>query len=282
MTCPNTVFCREQKAAHIKRRDTIHQRELASESYDEDVYQPPRPPDNFRYLCSCCHSSVSSYLERIFSSKLELFVYRAGASVGIQPTFRSSFPRTPCLSVDGLFDGTGLFVIDCTTPIQTRTFTIDAGGSSTGQGTPGPIKVSGNLCLTVPGGVTTSGTLVQFTSCTSGDPNQQWQWNADGTIVWAGKNKCLDLTDGNLNNYNRVDIPKKIPSRTCVHAISPDPNLDMHYKQPESEMDIEPGQQVRPRAKQKKRTVLIDNSLIAQVSLTQNDGKIDLPVVFVY
>ncbi|KAF5327315.1 hypothetical protein D9619_004262 [Psilocybe cf. subviscida] len=161
-----------------------------------------------------------------------------GASVGIQPTFRGSFPRTPCLSIDGLFDGAGVFVIDCTTPIQTRTFTIDAGGNPTGQGLPGPIKVSGNLCLTVPGGVTTSGTPVQFTPCTSGDPNQQWQWNANGTIIWAGKNKCLDLTDGQLYNYNRIQI------WTCTTDNQ-----------------------------NQKWTSSPANNLIAQVSLTQNDGK---------
>jgi hypothetical protein len=56
----------------------------------------------------------------------------------------------------------------------------------------------------VTGDVNQAGTKVEINSCVAGDANQSWQWNADGTVQWAGTDKCLDLTNGDLDNGNQV------------------------------------------------------------------------------
>lgn len=90
------------------------------------------------------------------------------------------------------------------------------GGATTGAGIAGPITIFTHFCLEVTGGNTASGTKVEVNSCDPNNPNQNqvWQWNSNGTINWAGTNKCLDLTNGNLTNGNQVS---SIPLARILH-----------------------------------------------------------------
>lgn len=73
-----------------------------------------------------------------------------------------------------------------------------------GRGTTTLLKIHGNKCLDVAGGQDVSGTKLQIWDCSAGNPNQQWQVNADTTVKWVGHNKCVDLTGGNKNIGNQA------------------------------------------------------------------------------
>ncbi|MEV4343600.1 ricin-type beta-trefoil lectin domain protein [Actinoplanes sp. NPDC049596] len=65
-------------------------------------------------------------------------------------------------------------------------------GTQSGNGsTGGTIKGLGGKCLDVTDGSTANGNQPQLWDCTSGNTNQQWTRNADGTITGLGK--CLDV-----------------------------------------------------------------------------------------
>ncbi|KAF8962322.1 ricin B lectin domain-containing protein [Flammula alnicola] len=130
----------------------------------------------------------------------------ANEFVQLQPITRGSFPRTPCLTVFSAANGSALVINDCSAATQQRGFQVVEGGATTGEGTPGAIKIFNSFCLEVTGGADLDGTKVEINSCVAGDANQLWEWNADGTVVWSGTNKCLDLTNGDLENGNQIQI----------------------------------------------------------------------------
>jgi hypothetical protein len=130
----------------------------------------------------------------------------AGNFVQLQPTTRGSFPRTPCITVFAAANGSEVVINDCSAATQQRGWNVVAGGSTTGAGTATNIQIFNSFCLEVTGGVNHSGTKVEINSCVPGKPNQQWQWNSNGTVQWAGTNKCLDLTNGDLSNGNQVSF----------------------------------------------------------------------------
>jgi len=63
---------------------------------------------------------------------------------------------------------------------------------------------NGEQCLDVTGGVDADGTKLQIYQCTPGNTNQQWVFNSNFSIQWKNHNKCIDLTDGNLDNQLQI------------------------------------------------------------------------------
>lgn len=121
----------------------------------------------------------------------------AGIPVQIQATGSSLLP---CMTVSFPTSGYSPLLEPCsgTSPIS-RAWTVVKGGASSGSGAAGPIKFNNNQCLDVTGGVDKDGTKVQIYQCFDNNSNQKWQFNADGSIQWAGHNKCLDVTDGEFS-----------------------------------------------------------------------------------
>ncbi|KAF8166525.1 ricin B lectin domain-containing protein [Pholiota molesta] len=129
----------------------------------------------------------------------------AGEFVQLQPTTSGSFPRTPCITVFAAANGSAVVINDCSASTQQRGWNVVGGG-----GTPTQIQIFNTFCMEVTGDVNQAGSKVEINSCVAGDANQLWQWNADGTVQWAGTDKCLDLTNGDLDNGNQLQIS------TCV------------------------------------------------------------------
>src|SRR3954467_7707933 len=67
------------------------------------------------------------------------------------------------------------------------------------------LRVYGNKCLDVNGAGTANGTSVIIWDC-HGQANQQWRFNADGTITAVGSGRCLDLVNGGTANGTRTQI----------------------------------------------------------------------------
>jgi hypothetical protein len=152
---------------------------------------------------------MSTYYLRPYDVHVSNYIFplsSAGNFVQLQPTTRGSFPRTPCITVFAAANGSEVVINDCSAATQQRGWNVVAGGSTTGAGTATNIQIFNSFCLEVTGGVNHSGTKVEINSCVPGNPNQQWQWNSNGTVQWAGTNKCLDLTNGDLSNGNQVSF----------------------------------------------------------------------------
>lgn len=97
-----------------------------------------------------------------------------------------------------------MFIEECTTLPQSRSWVSEKGGVAKGKGPAGQIRIYDNKCLDVKDGVNASGTKLQIWTCGTNNPNQQWEINGDQTVSWAGRNKCVDLTNGNTANGNQV------------------------------------------------------------------------------
>ncbi|KIJ52017.1 carbohydrate-binding module family 13 protein [Sphaerobolus stellatus SS14] len=120
----------------------------------------------------------------------------------VKPTFHDGFPRTPCLTVFSAANGSALVIEDCSVSTEQRIFEFtQPAGTTIGQ-----IQIFNTFCLQAP--QATNGAKVNINSC-DGTAGQQWVWNTHGQIKWAGtqdESFCLDLTDGNLNNGNQLQI----------------------------------------------------------------------------
>lgn len=152
----------------------------------------------------CMFISLCIFVKHV--SEYILPLSSAGDFLQLQPTTRGSFPRTPCITVFAAANGSAVVINDCSASTEQRGWQVVAGGSTTGAGTPTAIKIFNTFCLEVTGGVNASGTKVEINSCVDGNPNQLWQWNSNGTVQWVGTNKCLDLTNGDLDNGNQVSF----------------------------------------------------------------------------
>ncbi|KAK1221243.1 hypothetical protein PQX77_015951 [Marasmius sp. AFHP31] len=104
---------------------------------------------------------------------------------------RASATDTPvCLAAESNTDGAAvvLAVCDHTFPNGNQTFVYAQRPLS------GPIKTyGGSKCLDVD---TTNGNKLQIATCVEGSTKQQWKVNSPNTIEWVGKNKCVEITDG--------------------------------------------------------------------------------------
>ncbi|KAJ7613724.1 ricin B lectin domain-containing protein, partial [Mycena polygramma] len=109
--------------------------------------------------------------------------------------------------------GSPLIIHDCNTEDLTNqdwdvtfwTSTVGEGHSGTNVG-PQQIKVFGDKCIDVTGGVNADGTKLQIWTCVDGSANQLWTSVMDNTFQWSGTNKCIDLTDGKITDGNVLRI----------------------------------------------------------------------------
>ncbi|KAJ7292537.1 ricin B lectin domain-containing protein [Mycena rebaudengoi] len=109
-----------------------------------------------------------------------------------------------CVSTANNVNGAPLVIHNCNNEDLThQDWTLQfAGRTSTN---PEPIKIFGDKCIDVTGGVDADGTKLQIWTCTGG-PNQQWISGTDGSFRWVGSNKCLDLTDGKITDGSQLQI----------------------------------------------------------------------------
>ncbi|PVF90931.1 hypothetical protein CPB86DRAFT_720370, partial [Serendipita vermifera] len=104
-----------------------------------------------------------------------------------------------CLKAEGDYNGAPVSVVNCTAAEPSNTWTISR-DDIFGVGTSTPFKVFGDKCLDVTEGNDADGTRLQIWTCYEGNTNQLWQINPGYYIKWADHNKCIDLTDGLVNN----------------------------------------------------------------------------------
>ncbi|KAJ6544675.1 ricin B lectin domain-containing protein [Mycena vulgaris] len=107
-----------------------------------------------------------------------------------------------CLVPTSNADGAAVVIKDCGTNATALNSWVVPNGSQQ----VGPLKIFGDKCLDVTGGVDADGTKLQIWTCATGNTNQMWIPVSDSAITWSGKNKCVDLTDGNIADGNQVQI----------------------------------------------------------------------------
>ncbi|KAF9261579.1 hypothetical protein L218DRAFT_905355 [Marasmius fiardii PR-910] len=114
---------------------------------------------------------------------------------------------TMCLVAESDTEGAGVALAVCanftdTFPAGNRTWIVPT------RPLVGPITTyGGSKCLDVSGDGS-NGNLLKVATCVAGSTNQQWKFNdpPSFTISLAGKNKCIDITNGNLTAGNPVQI----------------------------------------------------------------------------
>lgn len=111
-----------------------------------------------------------------------------------------------CLTAASDTDGAEVALVACINSNLTDTFP-NGNATWTVPVAPltGTIKTFHNKCLDVPNGSTANGVKLQIWTCAAGNTNQLFT-NTRGQIEWAGKGKCIDLTDGKSVNGNPVRI----------------------------------------------------------------------------
>jgi hypothetical protein len=122
-------------------------------------------------------------------------IYLCATTVG-------SYLAGPCIEVSGTFDGAiARMRANCTVdpgPGTYSAWTLGSGSAATSQGPATQIRVFGK-CLDVRDGVDADGTGLQLWECTTNNPNQLFVVNdADGSIRWYNRNKCVDVPNGQL------------------------------------------------------------------------------------
>lgn len=104
-----------------------------------------------------------------------------------------SFSDSKCLTVTSNTNNAAVQIEDCVPNAANQLWTIT--GST--------VTIFGDKCLDDTNGNTANGQKLQIYKCNSGNTNQNWA-NVGLTFKLGGKNKCMDLTDGNRNNGNVV------------------------------------------------------------------------------
>jgi len=98
-----------------------------------------------------------------------------------------------------LANGTPVQIFDCNgTPAQDWVISLGEG----------PVVLAGtNFCLDA-GSAPANGVGMKIWECFSNLPAQDWFYTTDQRIALTNQGFCLDLTDGNLSNSNRVQTWK--------------------------------------------------------------------------
>ncbi|KAJ7038926.1 ricin B lectin domain-containing protein [Mycena alexandri] len=110
-----------------------------------------------------------------------------------------------CISAAENVDGEALVIHNCNTEaLANQDFTLNFFTKESAG--PQLIKVFGDKCIDVTGGVNADGTKLQIWTCDSTNPNQQWTSVADFTLRWGSTNKCIDLTNGKITDSNQLQI----------------------------------------------------------------------------
>ncbi|KIJ23779.1 carbohydrate-binding module family 13 protein [Sphaerobolus stellatus SS14] len=119
----------------------------------------------------------------------------------LQLRSRGNFPRTPCATVFNAANGSAVVIEDCSAATQQRGFQV----LNTVSLQPGQFRIFNSFCLEATEDF--NGAKVMINSCVDGNPNQLWLFNTGGQIQWGGDlQRCLDLTDGILDNGNQLQI----------------------------------------------------------------------------
>jgi len=110
-----------------------------------------------------------------------------------------------CMDVQGgvFANGTPVQIYDCNgTPAQK--WILNRGSTK--------VKLAAaNFCLDV-GTSPQSGVGMKIWQCYDDLPAQHWSYNTDNRLVVWRLGQCLDLTDGNLDNWNRLQIWQCTPN----------------------------------------------------------------------
>ncbi|KAJ6530922.1 ricin B lectin domain-containing protein [Mycena vulgaris] len=134
------------------------------------------------------------------SLSLSVDAQLAGQTVKFQTVLTAG--NGNCLVPTSNADGAAVVIKDCGTNATALNSWVVPNGSQQ----VGPLKIFGDKCLDVTGGVDADGTKLQIWTCATGNTNQMWIPVSDSAITWSGKNKCVDLTDGNIADGNQVQI----------------------------------------------------------------------------
>ncbi|KAG7087986.1 hypothetical protein E1B28_012025 [Marasmius oreades] len=141
---------------------------------------------------------------------LYAFVTVATASqiVSNSPAFTAA-GRKGCITASSNADNAAVVIQDCNTTVAGQDWAYTPLSGALQQ-----LRVLGDKCLDVTGGVNADGTKLQIFTCTTGNTNQLWLNFGDHTFQWSGTNKCVDLTDTNTNNGNQLQIFSCTPGNT--------------------------------------------------------------------
>ncbi|KAF8586849.1 carbohydrate-binding module family 13 protein [Ramaria rubella] len=139
----------------------------------------------------------------VFGGVNAITVPTPGEVFQIQPTFRGSFPRTPCVTVFDAANGSAAVINDCSASTEQRGFQIvPVGGGPFAQ-----LTIFNTFCLGVTGSDQDNGAKVTISSCVENDDLQTWVWTDSGIVEWGHFIKmCLDLTNGDETNGNQLQI----------------------------------------------------------------------------
>jgi len=110
-----------------------------------------------------------------------------------------------CLSATNNADGAAAVIHNCNTE-PVANFSIS--NFSTAP-TPQQITTFGNKCLDVTNGVNANGVKLQWWTCGTNNPNQQWIFAPEGldsVLQWSNTNKCVDITNGITTDGNQLQI----------------------------------------------------------------------------
>ncbi|KAJ7728575.1 ricin B lectin domain-containing protein [Mycena maculata] len=155
--------------------------------------------------------NVASFLSLALAANAQL----AGQTVFLKTVFTDA----SCLTATSNADGAAVIIDDC----GSNATSLNSWVVPNGQDEVGTIQIFGDKCLDVTNGVDADGTLLQIWTCATGNTSkslsessfsftvdlledQMWIPIPDQSITWYNENKCVDLTNGNLTDGNRVQI----------------------------------------------------------------------------
>ncbi|KAJ6476834.1 ricin B lectin domain-containing protein [Mycena sanguinolenta] len=147
----------------------------------------------------------------MFSSALFLALAGFSASAVAQSSIKSFNPAFSkagiegCIAVENNADGEPVVIHNCNTENAVHQQWL-VSFYTRQDGYPGPIKIFGDKCIDVTGGVNADGTKLQIWTCGEGNPSQQWVSVKDNTFQWVGTDKCIDLTGGSISDGNVLQI----------------------------------------------------------------------------
>ncbi|KAJ6552696.1 ricin B lectin domain-containing protein, partial [Mycena vulgaris] len=110
-----------------------------------------------------------------------------------------------CISAEDNVDGAHVIIHDCNTENVTH-HDWELSFFNKFEVIGEQIKVFGDKCIDVTGGVNADGTKLQIWTCDAANANQKWNSLRDETFQWTGTNKCIDLTDGKISDGNQLQI----------------------------------------------------------------------------
>ncbi|KAL0570843.1 hypothetical protein V5O48_011115 [Marasmius crinis-equi] len=119
----------------------------------------------------------------------------------------ATYPNPPkmCMTAESNADGALVSIAPC----DNVRASFQAGNNTwvfPQESTAGPITTfGGSKCLDIANGDNFNGNTLQIWTCVDGSANQQFTVSPSSrTIAWAVNNKCVDITDSNVNTGTRL------------------------------------------------------------------------------